>query len=407
MSNVLDERVEYAVKQLWLDPLNGNGDEAKKKLEEAVAEGNGDACFFLARCYFGECFVSPRFGFEENDDKGEDLLNRSIEAGSAIGMLGAKRLGGFEPRSGSFVHSPYNSWSEIWETVNGYADKGQAFCQYLVGNALYYGDCIEILGIPEDNVDLPMLQKFQNQAISYLEGCVEQGLYLAVGNLIDIYTSGDYGMPVNEKRAKELEKIGADLGMGFYENRLGKEIVGTDPEQAKKYFERAISHGETSGYVQLAKMYMYDGPYPMDLRKAVSILMEGYEKDPDNFGLTNNLGYIYYQGGDDFEPDYEKAVMYFEQAVKQNDWCVERLGTCYLNGLGTPVNYEKARELFMKYTGEELSRLGLGKIYCYGLGVKQDIKKGMEYLDKIPENKEAQEVKSHFKKSLFGWKQIE
>lgn len=36
----MDERVEYAIQQLWLDSWNGNGAEAKKKLEEAVEDGN-------------------------------------------------------------------------------------------------------------------------------------------------------------------------------------------------------------------------------------------------------------------------------------------------------------------------------------------------------------------------------
>lgn len=152
---------------------------------------------------------------------------------------------------------------------------------------------------------------------------------------------------------------------------------------------------------------MYDGAFPMDLKKAVSLLMEGFGKDPDNTGLTNNLGYIYYRGGEGVERDYEKAVKYFEMSIKRNDWCSDMLGTCYLNGFGTSKDYVKAKELFLKYPGEELSAIGLGKIYCYGLGTKQDIKKGMEYLDKFSENKEGQEIKSHFKKSLFGWKQID
>lgn len=406
MSNILDERVEYAIQQIWLDPWNGDGAEAKKKLEEAVEDGNADACFFLARCYFGRCFVNPRFGFEENDEKGHELLEHSIELGSAIGMLGAKRVGGFQPRSGKYIHAPYSSWKEVWETVNNYANQGQVFCQYLIGNAYYYGDCIEFLGVPADKINTATIQNFQNKAIQYLEDCVKKGLHLGIGNLIDIYTSGDYGMPVNKRRAKELEKIGADMGVGFYENEIGSSLVKTDPDQAKSYFERAISHGDANAYLQLALMYMYEGAYPIDLKKALSLLKEGYEKDPDDWGFANYLGYLYFRGGDDIAPDYTKAVQYFEKAIEESKWCSDMLGTCYLNGLGTTQDYNKARELFLYYPNKELSALGLGKIYCYGLGVKQEIKKGMAYLKTIPKNQEAKEVKTHFKRSLFGWKQI-
>lgn len=118
------------------------------------------------------------------------------------------------------------------------------------------------------------------------------------------------------------------------------------------------------------------------------------------------MGYLYFRGGDDIVPDYIKAVQYFEKAIGESKWCSDMLGTCYLNGLGTTQDYSKARELFLHYPNKELSALGLGKIYCYGLGVKQEIKKGMEYLKTIPNNQEAKEVKTHFKRSLFGWKQI-
>lgn len=100
MSQQLDKRVEYAIDQLWVNPWNGDGKKAKDMLDEAAKEGNGDAYFFLGCCYLGECYVNPRFGFEENIDLGMEYFNKSIELGSAIGMFGAQRLGGFEPRGG-------------------------------------------------------------------------------------------------------------------------------------------------------------------------------------------------------------------------------------------------------------------------------------------------------------------
>lgn len=62
------------------------------------------------------------------------------------------------------------------------------------------------------------------------------------------------------------------------------------------------------------------------------------------------------------------------------------LGTCYLKGWGTSIDYEAARNEFLVYPAEELSAIGLGEIYCFGLGVKQNIRTGMEYLDKFPNN---------------------
>lgn len=169
MSQQLNQRAETAIRQLWLEPWNNDGKEAKAMLEEAAAEGNGDACFFLGRCYLGECFIKPKFGFEENEELGNEYFNKSIELGSAIGMFGTQRLAGFKPRCGSFIHEPYSSLKEIWDVVNELAESGQPFCQYMLGNAYYYGDCIEMLGYNDDEVDFSLIQSFQKKAMELFE----------------------------------------------------------------------------------------------------------------------------------------------------------------------------------------------------------------------------------------------
>ena len=49
----------------------------------------------------------------------------------------------------------------------------------------------------------------------------------------------------------------------------------------------------------------------------------------------------------------------------------------------------------------------LGVAYAYGRGVEQDIKYGVEYLDQAVEygSEEAREHRSHFRKTIFGWRQ--
>lgn len=69
----------------------------------------------------------------------------------------------------SYVHSPYTSLKEIWDEVNNLAENGQVFCQYMVGNAYYYGDCLEMLGYDDDQVDLPLIQSFQKKPLKCLK----------------------------------------------------------------------------------------------------------------------------------------------------------------------------------------------------------------------------------------------
>jgi len=406
MAKKLDERVEYAIDNLWVHIATGDGALAKAKLEEAAAEGDADANYFLGRCYLGESFVNPKFGFEENEELGMEYFNRSIEGGSAIGMFAGMRLAGFTPRTGSYVNPPYNSLKEIWDEVNAMAEGGEVFCQYLIANAYYFGDVIKFMGRSKENVKVEDVRVWMNLAINMFEKCIAQGMGMGIGNLINIYTSGDYGLPVRQERASQLRKIGADMGMGTYEVQAGRDLAKNSPGEALALYDRGIEHGCYDGYFYKGLLYTFNGKLGKDLFKAKQLFEMGLEKDACTIGCKNRLGEIYFYGGDGIEPDYTKAAAFFQQTISSTDWCSDMLGTCYLRGLGVPVNYEEARKLFEKYPGESLSAIGLGEIYGYGLGVKQDIVKAMGYWDKFPNHPRVLENKKKFKKTLFGWKQI-
>lgn len=406
MNTQLDKRITSAVNSLWIDPWNNDGTKAKSMLEEAANEGNGDACFFLGRCYLGECFINPKFGFEEDEKKGMEYFNKSIELGSAIGMFGSQRLSGFKPRCGSFIHEPYSSLKEIWDEVNTLAQNGDVFCQYMIGNAYYYGDCIEMLGYNKNQVDIKMIQSFQRQAIELFEKSIEKGLTLAIPNLIDILSSGDYGIAKDQKRVEALIKRGAELNHPFYECKLAQSLKETDIQQALQLFESSITHGSNDAYYYIGQLYTFEGELPRDLQKAKQYFEEGIKHSAKETGCKNELGRIYFYGGDGIEKDYDKAFKLFKETKQENNWCSDMLGTCYLKGLGTTIDYIAAKKEFEIYSAEELSAIGLGEIYCYGLGVKQNINTGMNYLNQFPDNPRVNEIKSHFKHTLFGWRQI-
>lgn len=86
MAHSFDPRVAYAIDNLWLHIHSGRAAEAKKKLEEAAAGRDGDACYFLGRCYAGRGFISPEHGLPEDNALAEKYFNLSIEYGSAVGI---------------------------------------------------------------------------------------------------------------------------------------------------------------------------------------------------------------------------------------------------------------------------------------------------------------------------------
>lgn len=406
MGKIFDDRVDYAINNIWINPWSGNGEKALQLLTEAANEEDGDACFFLARCYFGPSFVNPIFGFPEDDELGYEWLNKGLEYGSPVAMFGAMRVGGFEPKNGTFVYPPFSSLREIWDKVEEMAYSGEVFCQYMIANAYYYGDCIKIFSIPDSEVSLSMVQDWMYKAIELYEKCIANGLGLGIQNLINIITSGDYGIPVNEKRASELRRIGADMKIGAFERAVGREIENENPAKAVEMYERALLHGDKYSYYYLGMMYTYNGKMGVNLPKALEYFENELKYDPESIRAKNRISEILFYGGEGVQTDYDRVFKLLSEVYNENDWGSDMLGTCYLKGLGTPVNYEKAREILSKYTADTLNAIGLGEIYCYGLGVPQDISRGMKYFDQFPNHPRVIENKRHFKKTLFGWKMI-
>lgn len=406
-----DSKLEEAIHILWVDFQFERGQEAFEIIEEKAKAGNGDAYYFLARCYAGSCFVNRGFGFPEDDDKCEEYMNLSIESGSAIGMFGARRLGGFKPRCGSFLHAPYHSSRELWDSVCNIAASGEIFTQYLIANAYYYGDVGELLEIDFRQVKEPQLQQLFRQwaeaAIPLYEDLIAHGMYMGVGNYIDIITSGDYGVPKNEKRARELKYLAAEHGMTPYQIEIGREYMESDPQKAEAYFQKAIDGNNMSGCYYLGTLYTFDGRLGKNLAKAKDLFERALQADAETTGCHNRLGEIYFYGGDGIAPDYNVAFKHLQAAhFDENNWGSDMLGTCYLKGLGTSVDYRRAKEEFEHYPGEALSAIGLGEIYAYGLGVPADIKKAMDYWNSFPQHPRVIENKKNFKRTLFGWKRL-
>ncbi len=408
----LDSRIQEAVRILWCSRDFSKGARAKELLEQAAEEGNADAYFFLARCYAGTCFVDVGFGLPESDEKVEEYLNYSLEHGSVIAMFGARRFGGFQPKSGTFVHEPCHSDQEVWQEVCELADAGDLFAKYLVANAYYYGDVVKFLGIDFSHSDQQQItrqfRQWAEMAIPIYDYLLANNMIMGLGNYIDIITSGDYGIPKNEEKARQLRYLGAEKGSPFYMVKVARELENTQLEKAIEYYQKALdSHYPQAGYY-LGCLYSFKGKLPRNLNTARQYYETCLSQGEAETVCNNRLGEIYFYGGDGIEPDYNKAFQYFMKAhEEENYWASDMLGTCYLKGLGTKVDYVRAKQEFERYSGEALSAIGLGEIYAYGLGVPVDIKKAMTYWDRFPQHPTVVEHKKHFKKSLLGgWKRI-
>lgn len=211
-----DSRVSRAIDIIYRQLDFYKGVEAFDLLREAAADGDADAHYFLGRCYAGTSFVNEGFNFPEDDDIALDYINKSMELGSAVGMFGARRVGGIEPVGGTFVHAPYNSDREVWDAVVELALEGELFCELLIANAYYYGDSVEFLGIDVENMPdeqaFFIIRSMILAAADMYEDILSNGMFMAWENYKDIITSGDYGIKPDQEKYKWLKKICAERG---------------------------------------------------------------------------------------------------------------------------------------------------------------------------------------------------
>lgn len=407
-----DERVAFAVQNLWVMPNAQMGAEALKRLKEAADDGVADAYYFLGRCFSGSCFVDPMFSFAENDDLANEYYDKSILMGSAVGMFGAMRVGGYKPPKGTFIHPPYNSIKEVWDAVNEYVEAGNTFCMYMVGNAYFYGDVMDFLGINPTTVpDFATFERYEHdwimRAIDLFGRCINAGMYSALPNLINIYSNEHPGLPPQPQKVKELEEFGVQRGINRYEGIAGRRLYDAGQYvAADEMLRRALAHGNKSNIYWLGKMHTYNGQLQLDLPLAKHCFELALMSEYDNIGSWNNLGQIYFYGGQGIQPDYYKAFDMLRKAYEGgNDWGTDMYGTCFLKGLGGAlVDYARAKELFLLRQDKPLSVIGLGEIYAYGLGVPENISAAMKCWNKYPNDPRVIENKKNFQKTMFGWK---
>lgn len=405
-SNVVSEAIE----NLWLRPLSGKGKEALSQLYIAGKQGDKDALYLIGRCLSGSSFISSVHGFPVDEELAQYFFDQSIQLGSAIGMLGYMRL---TRKKEQCLKPPYHSMQEVFDEVAGRAEAGDAFCQMLIANAYFYEDVAYIFEEGKNALSTPaqyekLAHQWAENAIALYESCIDQGISLVIGNLIQLYTKGEHGIPKYPHKELELWRKGAQLGDSRYEVKLGLWCSEHEQgAQAVEYFRSAYRHNNLDGLYHLGEAYTFRGCMPLDLYTAIRYVKDCLAQNHQVVGCHNMLGEIYFFGGKDVMVDYEKAFYHLQAANEEdNIWASDLLGTCYLKGLGTAPDYQKALELFEKDVYKKMSCIGIGEIYAYGLGVKQDIRSAMVYWSNYPKDDRVLANKKNFKHTLFGWKQI-
>lgn len=291
MGKELSSEVRQALQDIYYNERTGRGKEAFALLEKASAAGDGDATCILARCLCGYQYVWKGHGFPEDDDRATELLHKSVEQGSALGVLVALRSGELRPAMKRKM--PFANLQEAFNEVEELAFAGDAFCQYVVGNSYFWWDFLTIQDKTKDSFSSQAAyQAYLRENISKCEDwfwkALRGGMYFAANNLNHYYTKGDEDIiaPQPEK-AKDLFKIGAEYGhpihQAIYADDLKKE--GRN-EEALIWYKKAAEGGHPGAWADVGRCY-YQG---IGTAKDEAYAVQCLEKDlPNGNILSHNL----------------------------------------------------------------------------------------------------------------------
>ncbi len=406
MAAVLSKEVKQALEDIYYNVRTGRGKEAFALLERASEAGDGDASCVLARCLCGYQYVWSGHGFPEDDQRAVKLLHKSVEQGSALGVLVALRSGELTPSVQKKM--PFASLQEAFGQVEAMAEAGDAFCQYIIGNCYFWWDFLRIQNKGKDSFpNHAAFKAYLKENISQCEGwfqkALQGGIHFAANNLNRYYTQGDEDIiaPQPEK-AKDLWKTGAELGYPVHQSIYAKNLekAGRKDEAFHWYLE-AAEGGEPGGWCDVGRCYFNGIGTQQDEAYAVQCFEKGIAKGET--GSSCLLGKAYYYGRG-VQQDYAKAFQLLSNAYNQgNAWGIYYLGECCFNGWGTPQDYAAAR-MYLEQVDWDNSDVYymLGFLYGRGLGVAADIPKGVAYLQKAGNHAKAKEELLHYKKTLFG-----
>lgn len=169
-------------------------------------------------------------------------------------------------------------------------------------------------------------------------------------------------------------------------------VVDFEEEDIIKNSIRTNYKLEWNSQYKQAKNLLYT---KKEYAKAKQLLLD--EAKEGNILALCDLGDIYSKGLGQ-KADIEKGNIYYKEALtgleklykktpKRRDYLSYRIGKMYLYGLGTDINYEKARTWLEKSVllGNQYAEYLLGNMYYNGLGVDKDLDKAIE-LYKIADN---------------------
>ncbi len=423
MGKVFSDKTEEGIRLVWMQFDPEKTAEGVRLLREAADGGDPDALCFLARTYMGEQYVWEYAALETSGEKAASILKEGIRRGSACAVLAAIRCGELTPSARKAM--PFASLKEARDIVQAKADAGHPFCQYMIGNTYYFGDCFEIDGIEPQATSRPpdgLRADMARQALPWLEKALDGGLSDAAKNLYNLY-SGSEGFPRDRDRQWKIALQAAATGNPHWEEWCGKmcrEEKGREAE-AMRWFRKAAHHGQASSWFHMGFHSEHGIGTDKNLADAAEAYRKGAEKGSSEAQQALGIMTAFGRG---VPLDPAQAAYWLRLAADdEKPLACGVLGYCYLRGFGVQQDEGEAFVLFSRFAeaydrektdgGEadaypdELVGIvynGLGELYADGQGGPADIREGIKFFQTAAEkgNGDARRNLARFKRNWFG-----
>jgi len=356
MGRFYSDTLEAALGLLYFQADESRFPEGVALLEKAVANGEPDAFYFLARCYgWGDGNV------RDNLKKAKSLSKEGIRLGSDLCVLGADRL---DILKGDIKDAMTKDLRTSFDNVLKMAEAGEPMAQYAIGLFYFWGD---------------MLMDFQKPSREEFAACEK----------------------ANAKEALKWFRLSAQSGClpafrnAFNSVRNGVNGVEKDVNEALRWVETMVGKADIrdyyhSVYLEYQKLKNYEAAArwgEMGVR----------DHEPDS---TVDLGLAYLSGNSFLKMDESRALALFKMA---SDWgsCYGsyNVGRCHYYGWGTERNYLEAFRWFTKsdQDGHPSAKWFLAYCYCMGRGTAEDPVKGVQMIQSLKRQNQK------YPKELLGY----
>lgn len=365
-----------------------NKEDALKIANDPEARELGDAYALLARVYAGPRFTWEESNFPEDNMRTYQCLHDSIRRCSPIGTLQALRIkGSITP---TVEKDMQVSFDEAFRIVYDYANQGDAYCQYVIGNVFFWRDdnrisSAETMLTPppmswtkriqrsltansvQDRIaalqgtvpDKTLQENASNLAKEWFNKALDNGLAMFQGNLRNIYID-----EADFSNARRVAKTAAELGNPAMMLYTGLDCHENGKfEDAFTWFTKGASLGQSESIAELADYYyhFYDAKalrstIPYDPVKAIGLYRRAATKEFSDAGYTAlqaAFGYIFHIGHLPLDWGLIADLTHMAATKDRFIFALPYIGYMRIHGLGVTKNIRFGVQSLLRVLDEE------------------------------------------------------